>query len=792
MNRGVQIRVERALQGLIKKPPTTPFNNPPVWDQQPAPLFQEGVPSTYNVLALGSDPDLDTLTVSRNAAALPSGVTWDAGTGVLTYDGVGAAASTSGHVFTLSDGTDTIDSNSVSIEITDVFPNLKNVAGWYQIGSLTRILSDTTSPNYMLARVSNYILCQILTLGSPSGRAGKFAEWQALKADNPLFHGVLHSNPPSAIPAYRPGFSDHTGYLYRIARDNHNRVDACAMLDTDAASTTFNGNERTGFVATGATTFTPNFVTPAVRDDWAKFAADMLAGSDLSGFGFGGGYDLSDYMTWFHDSTNILFFGFNKKLMNPYTNGVGNVVSVDSFGDSTGTHLRSCTIDTQPGSVVEGKPIYFFSNTDPKGFIGYVIGTYTAIGGGQAQLTLLNLPGTATGVSQITVAANWKFTICNPDSTPDQVCDWQRDGTPEGKIDGPAVWVPAWTDMFDRIETHLGKASARGWNAIAATWDEKYSNGWASPHEFTATADNPSFENASRAVGFDPHPTTHDYNVKTKPFTIEKCMHGMYFLKSMRRSPNTFVSNKPYRPYFECLVEGTSHSVVSALDANMLRFIKALAITVGDMATGGVLEAGNLGVGIEEDFIDLDTGYTTVEPIADYDDAGGPVLSQGPQGVATMRTPTCGEAIYARRVGNWLLLINAADSTRSDYPSTYSVSHLGGYTPQAGNDEITAANWATIISTYLTGGEALRHYNPATYVNSRVTSWLQAQAPSHWTGFNFGPQQAHPNDADGTYTVANTPAIARDPTLNDGSVVDTSASYFIGPMQAVFLEIYTP
>lgn len=797
----IQRIAQSRLKDLIYPIVQPPLNQPPVWDQQPNPVFQEGVASTYDITAISSDPNSDPLTYSLNtgAVSLPTGVTWNPGTGILSYDGVGAAATTNGHIFTLSDGTDTTDSDAVSIQITNIFPMLNNVSGWYQIGSLTRVLSDATHPNYMLARVVPYMLCQILTLGSPSSRSSQFALWEALKADNPLFHGVLHSNPPSAIPAYRPGFNDHTGYLYRIARDNHDRVDACAMLDTDNAATEFNGNEKTGFIATGGTVFTPNFVTPAVRDDWAKLAADMLAGSDLSGFGFGGGYDFSDYMTWFHDSTNILFFGYNKKLMNPYANGIGQVVSVDSFGDSSGTHLRSCTINTQPGSVVEGKPIYFFSNTDPKGFIGYVISTYTAIGGGQAQLTLSNLPGTASGVSQITPAANWRYTICNPDSTPDQVCDWQRDGTPEGKLDGPAIWVPQWSDMFDRIETHLGKPSARGWNSTATSWTEKYSNGWPSPHEFTATADNPSFENASRSVGFDPHPTTHDYNVKTNDMLIEKCMHAMYFHKSIRRTPNSFVSNKPYRPYFECLVEGSSHGVVSALDANMIRFIKALAITVGDMSTGGVLEGGNLGVGIEEDFIDLDTDFTTVTPIADYDDAGGPTLTNGPQGVATMRAPTCGGAIYVRRVGNWLVIINAADSTRTDYPSVYSPSHLaGGYTPLSGSDEITPANWTAILSTYLTGGEALRHFNPATYVNPAVTSYLQAVSPNHWGSgnpsgpFNYGPQQAHPNDGDGTYTLANTPAIARDPTLNDGSVVNTGASYFLGPMQAVFLEIYTP
>jgi hypothetical protein len=678
------------------------------------------------------------------------------------------------------------------------YPNLRNVSGWYQIGSLSRIFDEVDDPNYIIARATPYMVCQILTMASSSGRAAQFAKWESLKADNPLLHGVMHSKPIGAMPAHRTGTTSEGTYFYQMVRDRHNRDVGACMLDTDNAATQFNGNEPTGFIAEGGTVFTPNFVTEAVRDDCADIAADILTGSNLSGFGFGGGEDISDYMSWFHDSTNIQPFGYDKKLMNPVA--VGQIVSVDSWGDSTGTHLRQCTINNQPGSGVQGKPIYFFPHNDAKGFIGYVISStgYTEIGGGQATLELLPLPGTATGVSQLQPAANWRYTVSNPDSTPDNVVDWNADGIAEDKYEGAPIWVPAWLDIWARIETKMGKETAIGWNSTATSWDVKYKNGWPSPHEFTATCDNPSFENASRAFGFKHDDVANNYLVK---FGLEKVerergMGMMYWHKSLRKNPNSFVANKPYRPYFECLVVNSINDVTT-YDANMMRFILALTLTIGDMSTGGVLDTNNRGVMIEEYFIDLDTNYSTVEPIADYDDAGGGLGESGyPLGSTTMRTPTCGEHIYARRVGNWLVIINWADSSRSNYPTLYAPSHLpGGYTPQAGNDEITSSDWATIIATYLQPGETLRHFNPATYVNNRVTTWLRSESPNHWGSgnpagpFSYGPQQAHPNDGDGVYTLSTTPLIARDPTLNDGSVVNTNASYLFGPMQAVFMEI---
>jgi hypothetical protein len=107
---------------LIARSPASGTNGPPVWDQQPNPVFTNGTADTYDIGALGSDPDDDALTYSLNtgAVSLPTGVTWDAGTGILTYDGAGAVDQTTGHVATLDDGTDTTDSNTFNIQVQAV------------------------------------------------------------------------------------------------------------------------------------------------------------------------------------------------------------------------------------------------------------------------------------------------------------------------------------------------------------------------------------------------------------------------------------------------------------------------------------------------------------------------------------------------------------------------------------------------------------------------------------------------------------------------------------------------
>jgi hypothetical protein len=84
--------------------PGSGTNLPPVWQTVPTVQFTQGVASSVSIAAYASDPDGDALTITKNAAALPAGVTYDAAGKRFVYDGIGAVASTSGHVLTADDG----------------------------------------------------------------------------------------------------------------------------------------------------------------------------------------------------------------------------------------------------------------------------------------------------------------------------------------------------------------------------------------------------------------------------------------------------------------------------------------------------------------------------------------------------------------------------------------------------------------------------------------------------------------------------------------------------------------
>jgi hypothetical protein len=81
-------------------------NNPPVWQTVPAIEFTQGTAANYSVAGLVSDADLDTLTITHNGATLPDGVTYDSANKRFSYNGSGAAGSTSGHQLTADDGAD--------------------------------------------------------------------------------------------------------------------------------------------------------------------------------------------------------------------------------------------------------------------------------------------------------------------------------------------------------------------------------------------------------------------------------------------------------------------------------------------------------------------------------------------------------------------------------------------------------------------------------------------------------------------------------------------------------------
>jgi len=121
---------------LITFDPVPPaVNQPPVWDTQPGAVVLGivGTAASWDFDDYISDPDADAMTATMNtgAAALGTGWTWTAATKVLAYDGSDNVGTTTGHIITISDGTDSVDSDTFGIETRAVtWP----VNGWAMQG----------------------------------------------------------------------------------------------------------------------------------------------------------------------------------------------------------------------------------------------------------------------------------------------------------------------------------------------------------------------------------------------------------------------------------------------------------------------------------------------------------------------------------------------------------------------------------------------------------------------------------------------------------------------------------
>jgi hypothetical protein len=70
------------------------------WAMVPTISFTQGVASSISVAQWLQGADAATVAITLNAAALPAGVTFNAATRTLDYDGVGAVGSTDGHILT--------------------------------------------------------------------------------------------------------------------------------------------------------------------------------------------------------------------------------------------------------------------------------------------------------------------------------------------------------------------------------------------------------------------------------------------------------------------------------------------------------------------------------------------------------------------------------------------------------------------------------------------------------------------------------------------------------------------
>ncbi len=184
--------ISRATRNLVvyrSQPP--PINSPPQWDSQPVVNFAFGTPASVDFDDITSDPDLDAITHALNTGtiALPAGVTWTPTTGVLAYDGVGAAAQTTGHIANINDGTDNTDSSPFTITISSGI--MAPLIGGARIG--TRNWGDNpdgTGTNFDrdLEEMNAMGLCDVVVIGGQpalsSGRRAAMQDWLTWKTAN--------------------------------------------------------------------------------------------------------------------------------------------------------------------------------------------------------------------------------------------------------------------------------------------------------------------------------------------------------------------------------------------------------------------------------------------------------------------------------------------------------------------------------------------------------------------------------------------------------------------------------
>ena len=100
-----EIAALQAAVAVLQGQTPPPANRPPVWTTVPSIVFTQGVSGTISVASYATDPDGNPLTITLNTSVpLQAGVSFDSPNKRFVYDGVGAAAVTTGHILTADDG----------------------------------------------------------------------------------------------------------------------------------------------------------------------------------------------------------------------------------------------------------------------------------------------------------------------------------------------------------------------------------------------------------------------------------------------------------------------------------------------------------------------------------------------------------------------------------------------------------------------------------------------------------------------------------------------------------------
>lgn len=646
-----------------------------------------------------------------------------------------------------------------------------------------------TDVHYLWAGVTQFFAFQGLNWPN-SSRQSEVQGYQDIIQVNPLIGLWYHDTNFMACNGFQPKSNLTNGIPYNYVYQN--RADGIAYLDANNPEDLCGKNGPAS--GTGTAEFFGNPLDSGYREYMANIAADVILGTNKANRGINGP-NLVNNVAYFNDAMPWVQPRPGAKYQRPLANGsITDVVETRSSPnqirvielDSQPNPPTSGTV-TSPGSrvfnaVSQANVLLFCTpqNINSNGIVGHEVLGYRNVSGGRSEVYVDDWPSEADFTQPYQPSAGDRWCLSNPSNLSNNL-DWDADGSGDGQdTQGHDNWATAYNQFWDTLEQKVfddtGIVTGRGFNSITGTFNEKDSGGLPENIVQREAFDVVNAENGDSPSGFSARFTSESHDYATNNVDMTRQMRHMYLGVTYIRdgSSNSF-PRRMRGVAFEARQWGNTYNDINDLDASYLRFWLVLCLLVPKtfMVTTGRQRTA-FPCHIEENWIDFDTNYSTPAAIGTYQEN-----ENNGEGIFTWATPDNGERIFVRRLGNWLVAINAADPP-ANYPNDYAPSHLGGYTPRDPEDQISPSTF----SNYLSGGETISHFNPATYINPVMTAEV---------GYDWGPRQAHPRDNNGTgnhgETLSNASWIARDNTLNDGSSVNTSVAYGLGPLEAVVWEI---
>lgn len=737
--------------------------------------------------ASADEPDQDDAIVSLTGAAMSGGasaVTASEQSNSIAVDLEGVSMSgNAGNVAAVTQGSDT------------AYINSRNQWGGTFISGAVQTILNPASDLYIWGRCANFVEMNILNF-CDGQRGGLSDDYNLVLQDNPLAFMTLHDTPMHGWTAYEVTNNRFNAWKYKFCV-RRSRYEVLAYIDYGDRAEGINGPQTpaSGF---SRVSMMPDVTNPVVQDWWGDAMADLLMGTSYASdpnCNSNDGPDLSYRCGMFNDSTQIVSPHFNAKCQQIINFGVINSVVISN------TRMRSCIVNPAGTQTITTQRIgddFFAMNPSTVGFVGYIISGVSDNGNGTYTITFETLPSPAAATQDIIPQGGWDFCINNENSG-SQALDWNKDGTTDSVLAGHWLWGAGWLATYDRIEARVlqetGHLTGRGANMLArSAFAWKDDEGWVYPHVFTQQVDYPSSESWSGSVNLG---ITHSdtvagvYNI-ANIFDMTRMMRSIGFSVNWIKPPNEFMVDKCRGAQMEVEIAGpANYDGLGLIDFRRIEWHWAIFLNFMPKVLIRVhRRGGQYQVAIPHFWLDLDTNFSGVAPLGTYDEGGGDIGSIGPKGEWTWSTGQVGDLtdngrrIYIRRYGNFLVIVNLGD-VPGDYGNQITLS----YAARDPEDIVTTSDWSDLISGgMISGGESLRYPDYDTYINPRLTTYLQAENPSYWGGFNYGPKQPHPTDAVASGTLATAEWMIDDP-LYDGSFISTSSDFEIPVFQARVFEI---